>query len=246
MVATGVQMLIEGGLGSGAERITLRGAFEHLEKERGIRLYYASVLGRVWNSQQEFQRDVAVAVASIDGSASESEATIAGFLNILRKSDRSTIEGRWRAINRFCLYVGEASLNDLVESPTWPIWLGIWAVSTSNRNTPDNDLVRTALAKSYQGLTANYEFAFDWVISLLGLRVKAPLTTAHLATAISALAEGCGLRDALQGSQVRGIKLPTGKNGRKESWTIFGVGLEALCHHFFEEIPDWEPSELNF
>jgi hypothetical protein len=246
MVATAVQMLVEQGLGRGTERVTLKGVFDYLEQNQGIRLHYASVLGRIWTDQREFQRDVAVAVASIDGSAAESEATVAGFLNILRKSDRRTLEGRWRTINRFCLYLGESSLNELVESPTWPIWVSIWAVSMSNPVQPEHDLVRDALTKSYANLTANFEFAFDWAVSWLGLRVKAPLTTSQLSTMVSALAEGCGLRDRLRQSDIRDIKLPARTKGRRESWTLFGIGLEALCQYFLEEIPGWEPSPIDF
>ncbi len=246
MIAAAIQMLVEEGLGVGTERVTFKGVFEHLETQQGIRLHYASALGRIWANQHEFQRDVALAVASIDSSAAESEATIAGFLNILRKADRSTPEGRWRAINRFCLSVGESSLNELVDSPTWPVWVSIWAVSMSNPEPSERDLVREALTKSYEGLTSNFEFAFDWAISLLGLRAKAPLTTSQLSTAVSALAEGCGLRDRLRRADIRDIKLPTGTEGRRESWTLFGIGLEALCVHFLEEIPGWEPTPLDF
>ena len=246
MIAAAIQMLVDEGLGAGTERITFKGVFEHLEIQQGIRLHYASALGRIWVDQQEFQRDVALAVASMDNSSAESEATLAGFLNILRKADRTTSEGRWRAINRFCLYVGESSLNELVDSPTWPIWVSIWAVSMSNPEPLERDLVREALTKSYDNLTTNFEFAFDWAIRLLGLRAKAPLTTRQLSTAISALAEGCGLRDRLRRADIRDIKLPTGNKGRRESWTLFGIGLEALCMHFLEEIPGWEPSPLQF
>jgi hypothetical protein len=246
MISAAVQMLVDEGLGVGTERITFKGVFQYLETNKGIRLHYASALGRIWADQHEFQRDVALSVASMDASAAESEATMAGLLNILRKADRTTPEGRWRAINRFCLLVGESSLNDLVDSPTWPVWVSVWAVSMSNPNQSDQDLIRDALTKSYESLTANFAFAFDWAISLLGLRVKAPLTTSQFSTAVSALAEGCGLRDRLRRADIRDIKLPTGTKGRRESWTLFGVGLEALCKHFLEEIPEWEPSPLGF
>lgn len=246
MIAAAIQMLVEEGLGVGTERVTFKGVFEHLETQQGIRLHYASALGRIWANQHEFQHDVALAVASMDASAAESETTIAGFLSILRKADLSTPQGRWRAINRFCLLIGESNLNELVDSPTWPVWVSIWAVSMSNPEPSERDLVREALTKSYESLTTNFEVAIDWVINLLGLRVKAPLTTRQLSTAISALAEGCGLRDQLRRADTRDIKLPTGTKGRRESWTLFSIGLEALCVHFLEEIPGWEPTPLDF
>ena len=246
MVNAALELLVAQGLGSGTERITLKGVFDYLQESQGIRLHYASVLGRIWVDLSEFQRDVAVAIASIDGSTAESEATVAGFLNILRKSDRTTLDGRWQTINRFCLYLGESNLNELVESPTWPLWVSIWAVSMSHPDATEPDLVRDALTKSYGSLTTNFEFAFEWALSWLGFRVKAPLTTRQLSTAVSALAEGCALRDRLRSADIRDIKLPTGTKGRRESWTLFGIGLEALCRHFLEEIPSWEPGPIDF
>ena len=94
--------------------------------------------------------------------------------------------------------------------------------------------------------TSAVPFAFGWAISWLGFRVKAPLTTRQLSTAVSVLAEGCALRDRLRSADIRDIKLPTGTKGRRESWTLFGIGLEALCQHFLEEIPSWEPGPINF
>jgi len=246
MVNAAVELLVTQGLGTGTEGVTLKSVFDYLQEHQGIRLHYASVLGRIWVDQSEFQRDVAVAIASIDGSAAESEATVAGFLNILRKSDRMTLEGRWQTINRFCLYLGESNLIELVESPTWSLWVSIWAVSMSHPDSTEPDLVRDALTKSYGSLTTNFEFAFDWAIAWLGFRIKAPLTTRQLSTAVSALAEGCALRDRLHPADIRDIKLPTGTKGRRESWTLFGIGLEALCRHFLEEIPNWEPGPIDF
>ncbi len=246
MISSAVQILMDEGLGVGAESITLKRVFGYLETNRGIRLHYASALGRIWADLHEFHHDVALAIASLDMSVAESEATMAGFLNILRKADRTTPEGRWRAVNRFCLFVGESSFNDLVESPAWPIWVSVWAVSAANPNQSEPDLIREALTKSYDSLTSNLEFALNWAMGLLGLRAKAPLTTSQLSTAVSALAEGCGLRDRLRRGDIRDIKLPTGTKGRREYWTLFGVGLEALCTHFLEEIPGWEPSPLGF
>jgi hypothetical protein len=123
--------------------------------------------------------------------------------------------------------------------------MSIWAVSMANPLPAADDPVRMALRKSYRNLTSNFEMAVDVAISWVGLRTNGSLTSAQLSTAISTLAEGCAIRDRLASQDIRGIFLPSAHGDGLESWTIFGIGLEALCEHFLEEIPDWESSSME-
>ena len=79
------------------------------------------------------------------------------------------------------------------------------------------------------------------VLDYLGFRLKAPLTMAQGAAAIQALAEGSGLREMVDGQARQTIMLPTGRDGRSEEWTVFGMGLHTLVRGFIEPIPEWEP-----
>jgi hypothetical protein len=220
---------------------TLTQVFDHLETSRGITITYASVLGRVWASTEEFQTEV-VATLARDDSTTEATETILKMIAVVESSDRSSLTGRWKAIQDLCRVIGENSLNDLVNSATWPTWIGIWSTCapTPNRSAPD-EAVLDALRESYETLAGNYTMVFDDILDSLGFRVKAPYETRHLAVAVTALGEGCALRDGFDSKTTRGIKRSTGPGAKLEKWTLFGIGIESLCQTMIEPIPRWKP-----
>jgi len=245
MIDGGIAYLIDHGLGVGTERATFKSVFDYILDKRDIKLHYASVLGRIWTDQAEYQADLAAAIARIDGSAHEYARTLEQLLEVIGRADRSTLAGRWRAVTDLCRVVGEANLRDLTQSPEWPIWVGIWAVAASNQNLTVDDPIRAGLKASYEGLTENFGIAYSWCVGILGFQFKAPLTVRHFTNAATALAEGCVLRNTVASEDMSGIVLPTGPGGVSEEWSMFSIGLEALCRHFLEEIPGWEPQEIT-
>jgi|GEM_PF-236303 len=236
---TGVEMLREEGLGSGAERITLTRVFCRLE-DRGVRLTHASVLGRIWSDQRAFQSDVITAVARGD-SSDEVESTTEGFGSLFAAMDLSSAAGRRQGVSDLCRMVGEISLDELTDSASWPIWVGIWAIAASGGSGETSAATRSAITASYENLTTSYMGLYGWAIDHLGLRLRHPLTLRQMTIAISALVEGCALRDQVDRDSVRRIPRPTGVHGELEEWTLFGIGLEALVWQFVELIPRWKP-----
>jgi hypothetical protein len=78
------------------------------------------------------------------------------------------------------------------------------------------------------------------VTQILGLRLRRPWTIRQFTMAVTAYSEGCSLRRRIDG-RVEGIVRATGPNGEDQEWTLFGVGLEALVHQFYEPDPDHVP-----
>lgn len=72
-------LLLADGPGIGAENLTYKRVFDHLEETQGIRLTRSSVHGRIWADQAEFQRDAVHQAASfvtthfVDGAAAVAE-----------------------------------------------------------------------------------------------------------------------------------------------------------------------------
>jgi hypothetical protein len=244
MITGGISYLVDHGLGVGTERATFKSVFDYILDKHDIKLHYASVLGRIWADQAEYQADLAAAIGAIDASAYEYRNTLSTLVQVVTTADRATSAGRWRAVNRLCRIVGEASLDDMAASPEWPIWVGIWAVAASRHHNDPADPVQHALHGAYDSMTDNFAIAYTWVVDVLGLRFKEPFTVRHFTIATTALAEGCALRDTVAREEVRDVTLPTGDGGTDESWTLYSIGLEALCHHFLEEIPGWEPQPI--
>lgn len=247
LVETARSLLAEEGLGTGLERITFKRVFDHLAATRGVRVTNASVIGRIWSDQAAFQTDVLVTIAE-DDSSWERDQTVARLQEILDRLDTSSLHSRYVALQQVCRLGGEANLDAMKMSPNWDVWISIWAYAYHRKRSGSEDsadevtrrTVRSSLQKSYDLVTEDYGQLYPFLASLLGFKVRAPLTFDQLAMAVTALAEGCGLRDRVEPASTRAIMRPTGDQGALEAWTLLGIGLEALALQFLEPDPDWK------
>jgi hypothetical protein len=235
----GIELLLEEGLGTGAEHLTFKRVFERLAATSGVRVTNASVIGRIWVSQDEFQIDVLSSIAGNEGSQSFEQSLVALAL-VLEAADRSTVESRWQTLREMCRVGGAANLDALVTSRTWPSWVGVWALVMAGTDNERKRPLVDALVDGYEMITNNNGESYATMSHFLGLRVRSPLTLRQFTIAADALAEGCALRDPVDQTSTRCIVRPTGPNGEDQEWTLFGVGLEALADEFFEPDPEWE------
>ncbi len=233
-------MLREEGVSVGAGQLTFKRVFDRLQQDQGIRITHASVIGRIWENQEAFQRDVTATIA-LDDSSEESTSTLIKMVTVVDEANLSTVTGRWQAIVDLSRLIGEASLDDLLGSGTWPTWVGVWAGASSQSADAVDPKLTEALAASYEALAENYSLVFDEILSSLGMRLKHPYEVRQLAVGIAAMAEGCALRDRYDRNTLRGIKRATGPDGQIEQWTLFGIGIESLCRQMLEAIPRWRP-----
>lgn len=235
-----MRMLREEGVSVGAGQLTFKRVFDELQQEQGIRITHASVIGRIWENQEAFQQDVTAAIA-LDDSTSESTSTLIKMIAIVDEADLRTVAGRWQAIVDLSRLIGEASLDDLLESETWPTWVGVWAGASSQARDAVDPKLSEALTSSYEALAENYSLVFDEILFSLGMRMKHPYQVRQLAVGIAAMAEGCALRDRYDRDTLRGIARATGPDGQIEQWTLFGIAIESLCRQMFEATPRWRP-----
>ena len=240
LLDVGVETLLGEGLGSGAEVLTFKRVYDHLERTRDIRLTNASVIGRAFESQQEFQSEVLAMIAASDSGEFYDLSEV--LLNeVLLAAERSSLELRWQCISDLCRVTGTLMMDSLRISPVWRIWIGIWALAGSGPLTEEKERLKEALLKSYESIMRDTAELYTAVLDYLGFRVKAPLTMTQGAAAIQALAEGSGLREMVDEQPRQTIRLPTGIDGQSEEWTIFGMALHTLVRGFIEPIPGWEP-----
>jgi len=241
LLSAGVELLVEEGLGTGAGHLTFKRVFEWLELNYGMRVTNASVIGRIWDNQSEYQTDVLVAVASSDGS----EVLESAFRTLqpsLARFDRTTIDGRWAAIRELARVGGASHIEFLAGSKRWQRWVGVWALvmAGTHADTETGGPVADALRKGYETVTQRFERAYERMFSSFGFRLREPLTLRQLTVATGALAEGCALRYGVDADSTRSISRPTGPNGEDEEWTLFSIGIEALLNAFVEIDPDWD------
>lgn len=239
LLATGLEMLEQEGLATGAERLTFKRVFDRVEGETGIRVTNASVIRRIWRDNEDYQREVLSLVVS-DESVNALEFAVKKADQVLKKADLTSVEGRRAAASELCRVAGGAHADALANSRSWHLFVGIWGNMASRPDEEWDETITSAAQRAYVVLTARLEEVVRGFMEVLGLRVRDGLTLQQLALAAIALSEGCGLRDRIDPASTRKIRLPSGPGGRRQEWRLFSIGLEALVWHFLELDPKFK------
>lgn len=240
-VETGRTILREEGLGAGGEVLTFKRVSERVEADTGIRVTNASLIGRVWENQFDYQTDVLATIAA-DDSTSEIQDTLRGLGSIFSDMDPSSEESRRWTMREICRVSAAANTDALSRSTDWSLWIGIWAVTAVGAAPERRRRVESALEEAYEAVTERMEGIYKAGMDFVGYRVRPGLTVRQFTIAVAALAEGCVLRNRVDAANMNGIMRPTGPNGEEQEWTLFGLALDALAHEFFELEPDWSPA----
>jgi hypothetical protein len=243
-INAGRTILREEGLGAGGEVLTFKRVSERVEADCGIKVTNASLIGRVWENQYEYQTDVLATIAA-DDSASEIAQTIDGLDPVLLGMDPSSEESRGWTMREVARLTAAANTAALGQSTDWLLWIGIWAVSTVGAAPERRRRIELALEQAYHAVTERMEEIYRAGLDFVGYRVRPGLTVRQFTIAVAALAEGCVLRNRVDATHMNGIMRPTGPRGEEQEWTLFGLALDALSQQFFELDPDWVPPAAN-
>jgi len=237
-IEAGRSILREEGLAVGGEALTLKRVSQRVEADFGIRYTNASIIGRIWDSQSEYQTDVLAMVAA-DDSNSEVEESLDRMASFMANMDTSSDAARRWSIRELCRQVSAVHLDTLRSSTDWSLWIGIWAITAVGSAPERRQRIDEALRQSYLDVTEQMVAIYSSLLDLLGYRPRLGLTVRQFAIASAALTEGCVLRDRVDSEQMHGIIRATGRDGGDQEWTLFGLALYALAEQFFELDPDW-------
>ena len=218
--------------------LTLTAAFEMIQREQGIRLSNASVLGRVFDSAEHFRREVLLKVAA-EESEDFNAASDHVFRKVILKADLSTPETRWAALKETCRVSANFMQETLQQSPTWRLWLGILAYAIADPET-NEDLVE-ALRLSYQRLDQQSFETYSAALAIFGFREIEVGGLGNFSFWADTLAEGVGIRNLVEPESMKMFSLPTGPDGKRQKWTKFALAFWALAQHTVELDPDWVP-----
>ena len=105
-IEAGRAILREEGLGTGGETLTLKRVSDRVESDFGIRFTNASIIGRIWDSQSEYQTDV-LAVVAADDSNAEVEESLDRMAPFIASMDTSSDESRIWSLQELCRVVSE-------------------------------------------------------------------------------------------------------------------------------------------
>ncbi len=242
LLDAGIEVLRRDGLGTGAEELTFKRVFDRVADTTGIRVTNASVIGRIWDSQADYQSAVLAEVAS--GEVRDQErAVVAATGDYVATADRSDPEARRSAVREIMRLAAEANLTTGTTSRAWAIAVGAWALASGSRGTKEPHPIYDAMQAGFDAVEERSVADTEAMVAYFGLRARPPFDVRQFTKALTALVEGCALRDRAAPG-IRGIELPTGPDGTLQAWTVLGVGMDALVDQFFEVDPDWvlEPS----
>jgi hypothetical protein len=238
-IEAGVAILREHGLGAGSDVLTLKRARDRVEADHGIRFVNASLIGRIWKDQFDYQTDVLTTIA-LDDSNDEVGRTLDLVAPLLAGLDVRSPEARRWSLQEMCRTVSAVHLATLQSSTDWALWIGVLAISAVGPPTERRQRIDAALRQSYQDVTTQMESIYTALLAFLGFQLREGLTVRQFAIAAAALTEGCVLRDRVDPTPMQGIVRPTGRTGQDQEWTLFGLALHALSEQFFDLDPTWE------
>ncbi len=237
-VDAGRAIVRDEGLGAGGEVLTFKRARERVEADTGIRVTNASIIGRVWENQDEYATDVLVTIAA-DYSSSEIEDTLRFVAPILADADTTSVDSRRSALREVCRVGSAVQLEGLRRSQEFPQWTAVWALTALGASTGNRRRVEEALQRSYDAVAEHLDEIYRLVLQLVGFRLREGLTLRQFTISAEGITEGMLLRERVNGEHFEGISRPTGADGELQEWTLVGVAVDALVEAFLEIDPDW-------
>jgi hypothetical protein len=235
ILSTASSLLLTEGLSSGAEHITFKRVFDEIEQGEGIRITNASVIGRIWRDQADFQRDVLVA-AALEAPHLDVVATNAVVEDALRSFDLTTPERRAAALTELIRLGCITNFALLTGSESWRMWVALWSLHIAGSSAKPDEEIGEILIASYHDINEAYITIFGSIFERLGFQVRAPLTIKDFVIEMASVAEGLAIREALLGGPLRVIELPTAPGGDLQEWNLFGLAVDALAKSFLEPV----------
>jgi hypothetical protein len=235
LVDAGLAIVAQDGLANGAEHLTFKRVFDHLERTEQIRLTHASVIRRVFDSQEDYQTAVLKVIAT-RGAEDLTTAATSIVQEIIMKADLSTPELRRACLQEVVRVAGNTASETLRTSPMWRAWIGVWALSASGNKSTASEEIRDALSSTYEQIDQSALDFYSQALEIFGLKLRPGISVQSFTVAASSIIEGCSLRDLVDPSQVAPVELPTGPGGERQTWSLQSVALMALVDSLTERL----------
>jgi len=238
ILAAGREILLSEGLGNGADHLSFKRVLSHVEDSRGIRVTNASVIGRIWDNQEQFQLDVVRSMADAQGDE-EAAVTVEALAAVLGRLDVSTPELRRASLGELIRVTCAEYMAAATTSASAIQMALVTYVAASQTPDPDNPLIES-FRRSNDRLTDGYTELYDLGLSACGFRVRSPYTLRDVAALLSALAEGLLLHQLVVPDAFRPVPLASGLDGTEVEWTQLAITMNSLVEFYCEPDPDWQ------
>lgn len=212
-----IQMLLERGATAGVQHIRLQ------EVLRSVGLTTGAAY-RIWGDQDEFHRDLAVAMVGLR--FAPPVASAAGAIEDVLSSGESLDEVARVAALDFVTYASKFHLEP--ESRDSHAFITALALRTAAGAWPE---LRVASAERHRESIAAFATFYAALLERFGRRMREPLTIVDFTEAMAALGEGFAIR-AAEGLDHPTYDIPEGAEVPSGQWTLFGIGIRGLVASF--------------
>jgi AcrR family transcriptional regulator len=212
-----IQMLLERGATAGVQHIRLQ------EVLRSVGLTTGAAY-RIWGDQDEFHRDLAVAMVGLR--FAPPVASAAGAIEEVLSSGGSLDDVARVAALDFVTYASKFHLEP--ESRDSHAFITALALRTAAGAWPE---LRVASAERHRESIAAFATFYAALLQRFGRRMREPLTIVDFTEAMAALGEGFAIR-AAEGLDHPTYDIPEGAELPSGEWTLFGIGIRGLVAAF--------------
>jgi hypothetical protein len=233
LIGVGLDLLIDEGLARGTERLTFKRVFDRASEEHGLRVTNASVIGRIWVDMADYQADVlAAALETVDQAGFEDTIRAAG--EVVAAADLDSPDGRRAAATELVRVASAAHIGTVARSRTANLAIGLRGLGVSRLPSDEGTSAADGVRRAYEVYCVRWDYALGRAFEVLGVRMRPGVSIRQLSMLAISLAEGFAIWDRVDPTMTRGILRPTGREGEKQEWTLFSMGLDALVWQFAE------------
>jgi hypothetical protein len=243
LLDNGTELLLQDGISCGFDRLTFARVFERVQDQTGRRVTRASVYDRLWANQEEFQWEVLARL--IEHAGSVDQRTRRRVQRILAQADRTTVAGRLAAVRSLCQLAVQQTVIEASRRQEYRLLMAAVGCIASSEHVSEPAhvrRVREALRTYLERETELYLELYNQIGAHLGLRTRAPLELRQFTLAIGALSDGIAMRLNYFPEYAEKISVPPAPGyDTPDTWSLAGLGVDAIVHSMLELDPDWSP-----
>lgn len=224
LLRVGMQMLLERGVSAGVQHIRLQDVLRRAGLTTGAAY-------RLWADQNDYQRDLAVAMVHLRLSSPTDYArkAVADLLAAGASGDDVI-----RAAAETHLRPAVVDADDPAAALDSQQFLIALALRTTAQTWPE--LTEATAKRHRESITAFSEF-YTSLMDAYGLRMKTPLTVTDFTEAMAAMGEGFAVR-ALEGIEHPRYTVGDDDDLPAGEWSLFALGVRALVNEFMTPVGD--------
>ncbi len=246
LVDAGVEIMFEQGLHASLNEVSFSDVVDRSGVARATAYRALNDVGDV-SPADWLERELLKAALKGSPGRSENDSSTQVALKVF-EDNRSRLDSGsptdFTAVLRMIIRIGcEANHNAIINSPNWTAYIAAAGAVATQGSAADAEMLDD-LSASESDTIHGYAVLYEMVATVFGLRIKPAYTYEQFATMLASLVDGLAVRQ-LYSDDVAPVSRPTGPGGEMESWSLLGLGMEAMVLAMTEPIPGEVAADLT-